>query len=404
MTAVKPGAPERLHSWKEIATYLGREPRTVRRWEKDEGLPVHRLQHGRAGSVYAEKSELEAWMAQRTGESAPRPPARGGRRTRLVLAAVSLVLVLIAAAGLVPWRKGIHPSPAAAVPLNSDSGVEMEPALSPNARQVAYVWNGETQDNFDIYVRLLAGGAPLRLTTNPADDYSPAWSPDSASIVFLRRTGAATAAVILVPALGGVERRIAELFVPGWPHWGRGPSLAWSPDGKWLVAAGARGPNEPDMLLRISAATGEMRTLASLPPGMWQHMAPAVSPDGRTLAFSRMVTWGRSELCLLALSEDLLPAGEVRRLETGSMWNASPAWLPDGRSLVISSGSVLAPQLARIAASGSGGAKPLTGIGDDGWTPSLARSEDGRVRLAYMHHLESVNIWRTGLDGASRCG
>jgi len=401
LTPVKPAAGDRLDSWKEIAAYLGREPRTVRRWEKDEGLPVHRLQHGRGGSVYARKSELDAWLSQRSGESAPRPPAKGRFRTRWVLAAAAvLALALIAAAGLVLWRSWTRPGPAAAVPLTSDPGAVMEPSLAPNARQVAYVWNGEAQDNFDIYVRMLAGGAPLRLTTDPADDYSPAWSPDSATIAFLRRTSAGTAAVVLVPVLGGVERKIAELFVAGWPHWGRGPSLAWSPDGKWLVAPGSRGPNEPDMLLRISPATGEMRPLASLPPKMWQHMAPAISPDGRTLAFSRMVAWGRSELCLLALSQDLLPAGEVRRLETGATWNASPAWLPDGRSLVFSTGSVLAPHLERIAVSGSGRAERLAGIGTDGWTPSLARADDGRVRLAYMHHYESVNIWRSALDGS----
>ncbi len=402
LTPVKPAAPDRLHSWKGIAAYLGREPRTVRRWEKDEGLPVHRLQHGRSGSVYAQRSELDAWMVRRSGESAPAPPAKGRFRARLVLAAAAvLVLVLIAAAGLVLSRRGARPVPAAAVPLTSDAGIEMEPSLSPNASQVAYVWNGEAQDNFDIYVRMLAGGTPLRLTTDPADDYSPTFSPDGASIAFLRRTAAAAAAVMLVPALGGMERKIAELFVPGWPEWARpGPSLAWSPDGKWLVAAGSREPKERDTLLRISPANGEIRPLASLPPKMWQHMTPAVSPDGRSLAFSRLVAWGRSELCLLALSGDLLPAGDVRRLETGSTWNASPAWLPDGRSLVFSTGSMDGPYLARIAVSGSGGAERLAGIGDYGWMPSLARAPGGSARLVYTQHFESVNIWRSSLHGS----
>ncbi|MFL6246223.1 MAG: tetratricopeptide repeat protein [Thermoanaerobaculia bacterium] len=51
----------RLDSWKEIAAYLHRSVRTVRRWERDEGLPVHRHMHQTLGSVYAEKSELDAW-------------------------------------------------------------------------------------------------------------------------------------------------------------------------------------------------------------------------------------------------------------------------------------------------------------------------------------------------------
>jgi tetratricopeptide (TPR) repeat protein len=51
----------RLESWKEIASYLGRDVTTVRRWEKREGLPVYRLQHNKLGSVYAYTLELDAW-------------------------------------------------------------------------------------------------------------------------------------------------------------------------------------------------------------------------------------------------------------------------------------------------------------------------------------------------------
>ncbi|HET6899036.1 MAG TPA: hypothetical protein VFK70_11835, partial [Vicinamibacteria bacterium] len=57
-----PGAPDdRLDSWKEIAAYVRRGVRTVRRWETDEGLPVHRHVHRALGSVYAFKSEIDAW-------------------------------------------------------------------------------------------------------------------------------------------------------------------------------------------------------------------------------------------------------------------------------------------------------------------------------------------------------
>lgn len=56
---------ERLESWKEIAAHLRRSVRTVKRWEKIEGLPVHRLAHNKAASVYAYRSELEGWWAAR---------------------------------------------------------------------------------------------------------------------------------------------------------------------------------------------------------------------------------------------------------------------------------------------------------------------------------------------------
>jgi hypothetical protein len=56
---------ERLDSWKEIAVYLGREVRTVQRWEKREGLPVHRQFHVNAGTVWAFKHEIDAWFKNR---------------------------------------------------------------------------------------------------------------------------------------------------------------------------------------------------------------------------------------------------------------------------------------------------------------------------------------------------
>jgi TolB-like protein len=58
---------DRLDSWKEIATYLSRSVRTVRRWEKHEGLPVHRQMHTSLGSVYAYRSELDQWRRKNEG-------------------------------------------------------------------------------------------------------------------------------------------------------------------------------------------------------------------------------------------------------------------------------------------------------------------------------------------------
>src|SRR5438270_10383494 len=55
---------DRLDSWKEIATYLKKEVRTVQRWEKSAGLPVRRLTHGKLGTVFAYKSELDAWWQE----------------------------------------------------------------------------------------------------------------------------------------------------------------------------------------------------------------------------------------------------------------------------------------------------------------------------------------------------
>lgn len=64
----------RLDSWKEIAAYFERRVRTVQRWEKSEGLPVHRHQHEKGSSVYAFTAELDAWWTRRSAPSVPPPP------------------------------------------------------------------------------------------------------------------------------------------------------------------------------------------------------------------------------------------------------------------------------------------------------------------------------------------
>jgi tetratricopeptide (TPR) repeat protein len=76
--------PDRLDSWKEIASYLRREVRTVQLWEKNEGMPVHRHFHRQLGSVFALRSEIESWKRRvsRQGgepEAAPEAPANPSR-------------------------------------------------------------------------------------------------------------------------------------------------------------------------------------------------------------------------------------------------------------------------------------------------------------------------------------
>jgi TolB-like protein/Flp pilus assembly protein TadD len=84
-----PAAPaDRLDSWKEIAAYARRSVRTVRRWEREEGLPVHRHLHRTLGSVYAFKSEIEAWRQSDSRSPGPRPPAPA--TTATLLASVAL--------------------------------------------------------------------------------------------------------------------------------------------------------------------------------------------------------------------------------------------------------------------------------------------------------------------------
>jgi len=110
------GSDDRLESWKAIAGYLRRTERTARRWERHEGLPVHRLSHHDRSSIYAFKSELDAWRAARsTGSPIDETKSRRGssRHTRLAWAA-SLVAVVAALGGYLWWRASSPP--AASVP------------------------------------------------------------------------------------------------------------------------------------------------------------------------------------------------------------------------------------------------------------------------------------------------
>jgi TolB-like protein len=80
------GSPiDRLDSWKEIAAYLNRGVRTVRRWEHDEHLPVHRHQHRVQGSVYAFKSEIDAWRRVERRHAPASVPAAAGLKSIAVL-------------------------------------------------------------------------------------------------------------------------------------------------------------------------------------------------------------------------------------------------------------------------------------------------------------------------------
>ena len=103
-------AADRLDSWKEIAAHLGREVRTVQGWEKNEGLPIHRHQHAKQGSVYAFRSELDAWReARKSIAEAPAPSdeaaaPRESRQARHGWLIPAAAIAVIAIAGFLLWK------------------------------------------------------------------------------------------------------------------------------------------------------------------------------------------------------------------------------------------------------------------------------------------------------------
>ncbi len=147
-----PEAPDRLESWKEIAAYLGREVRTVQGWEKNEGLPVHRHQHAKQGSVYAFKLELDAWRESRktvAEEPAQQPVEPPKRSNRILWLSVAAILILTAA-GFLLWKSRTPPPPGA-----NPSSVVVLPFLdlSPQKDQ-EYFSDGLTEEIIDALSRV----------------------------------------------------------------------------------------------------------------------------------------------------------------------------------------------------------------------------------------------------------
>src|SRR6266478_4679026 len=95
----EPLVSERLDSWKEIAAYLRRDERTVRRWEQ-EGLPVHRHAHKRKATVYGYRSEIDVWWNDGHGQVELVETATAGQRWRVVWWAVAGLVLLGVGLGL----------------------------------------------------------------------------------------------------------------------------------------------------------------------------------------------------------------------------------------------------------------------------------------------------------------
>ena len=122
----------RLESWKEIAVFFDRDERTVKRWEKERGLPVHRFP-GTKGKVFAHAEELTGWltasrrpepciveadMSDRGFPAGDTPPAEPSQMVSVVrprvwaVAAAFLVLCTLGIGmtwGLVRAGYGLHP-------------------------------------------------------------------------------------------------------------------------------------------------------------------------------------------------------------------------------------------------------------------------------------------------------
>jgi len=302
-------APEdRLDSWKEIAAYLKRDVTTVQRWEKREGMPVHRHLHDRQGSVYAFRSELDVWSKSRNvlptvGDdrqpepepvSEPVPPSsdlsvppRSKRPTLAWGLAIGALLLAVAAFSWFIRR----PDYARRDPLadarfqrlTDFSSTEEAAAISRDGRFVAFLSNRDGRT--DVWVTQVGTGQFYNLTRGQVPELvNPSirtlnFSPDGALVTFWSRMPRGSGGseggdigVWAVPTLGGQPRPYLEGVA----------EFDWSSDASRLVYH-TPGPGDPTFV-RQSRRDSTDTAIYTAAAGLHAHF-PLWSPDQRFLYF-----------------------------------------------------------------------------------------------------------------------
>lgn len=303
-----PGTPppvrtpeDRLDSWKEIAVYLNRDVTTVQRWEKREGMPVHRHQHERMGSVFASRSELDAWARGRNVRTAQEDeekdhsadsPAQAPRSVmataptnwRLVLPLLALGVALAVGASLwfqrteYFWRNPI--ANARFQIVTEFDGVEEAAALSRDGHLVAFLSDRDGQ--MDVWVTQVGSGQFHNLTHGSAPELvNPSvrtlgFSPDGSAVTFwVRKQNGSSGGEIgiwAVPTLGGQPRPYLEGVA----------EFDWSHDASRLTYH-TPGPGDP---LFVSDGTRQSggRLIFTAPAGLHSHF-PLWAPDTAYIYF-----------------------------------------------------------------------------------------------------------------------
>jgi Tol biopolymer transport system component/tRNA A-37 threonylcarbamoyl transferase component Bud32 len=204
-----------------------------------------------------------------------------GSNLRLTRAAAAVVLgslVLIGgAAGVWWWLNGAPKAPGelGLMRLSSESGLTMEPAISPDGKLLAFASDRAGEGNLDIWVQQTDGGQAIRLTKDPADDESPSFSPDGTRIAF--RSTRDGGGIYIIATLGGQESKIAD----------NGRQPRFSPDGKQIAywvgpPAQISGAAAAGKLYVVDAAGGPPRRLV---PGFSSAANAIWTMDGKKLLF-----------------------------------------------------------------------------------------------------------------------
>jgi Tol biopolymer transport system component/DNA-binding winged helix-turn-helix (wHTH) protein len=351
------------------------------------------------GRGYRFVAPVERIEPQEGGE--PRPGASAGRRLRWLtigLAGTALAVV-IASLTAIDSRRDAERSPRV-VPLTSYPGMEYQATFSPDGSHVAFVWCHD--GNHDVYVQPVGVLKPSPLAEEPELEHSPAWSPDGRWIAFIRDPAEpeGRARVLVKPPFAGEERLVTQfLGQQDQAIWQR--QIAWTPDSRHLVLSRPDDHGATWSLYFVDVKSGAMRRLTESPA---RDSAPAVSADGRSLAFSRRVG-DRGEIYVLSLGRDFTPAGRPRPLvgqdllrkvplDAGYM----PGWTRDGLEIVFA-GFPRGPRLFRVGASGTPRVRRIQATGELLLDPALCPRTG---RLAYTNWVAVQSIVRldigSGLD------
>lgn len=199
------------------------------------------------------------------------------------------------------------------------------PAASPDGNWV--VMTSRT-GNVDLYLKPVSSQPPIRLTTDPAIDTNPAWSPDGASIAFVRSRTVPSepCQIVVMPIPGGRER------VVGRCRHATSSAIAWSADQRSIIFTDQSTQGAAERLHRLEIATGKITELITGEDASASHDEPAISGDGRHVAFLRRASWAASDVRVL----DTV-TGKVQALTHDSQRIWGLAWSPGDKGLFFSS-------------------------------------------------------------------
>ncbi|RPJ87590.1 MAG: serine/threonine-protein kinase [Acidobacteria bacterium] len=313
------------------------------------------------------------------------PAKRRRPKTKYWIAAAALVSVVVATWAFVRFyrREAALPPPRISQ-ITASPGLKDCPQLSPDGKWLAFGWQGEKSDNWDIYVKDLASpGEPSRLTSHPAIDGLPVWAPDGRRIAFARRSRNGIAIHVVSP-LGGTDRKIADISSDTPLGY-----LTWSPDGKSIAfrATGESFKGPVPSIWTISLDTLDKKQPFKPVSASMGDFCPRYSPDGRYLAFIRQL--GVVRLGIYRMS---LPDGDPT-LVTEYLNPTSFCWTADSQEMVFSSSPIAGEAtLWRIPVDG-GEPRRAPVRGERTGAPSV-----GENRLAYLVHYGNYDLWRAKLE------